>query len=64
MRFALCRDICTAAPVSYKAPEFEVKALQNTEVELTWDETPKDRLAITQTKMRSGKDLDTIVCRR
>ncbi|WEJ96285.1 pre-rRNA-processing protein esf1 [Yamadazyma tenuis] len=40
------RDVCTKVPTNYKPSTFVTDALQHSKVKLTWDETPKERLAV------------------
>lgn len=37
------RDVATSVPTDYSAPVFQTKALQHTNVELTWDKVDDDR---------------------
>ncbi|KAI8112466.1 hypothetical protein M9434_003789 [Picochlorum sp. BPE23] len=37
------RDVATSVPADYSAPVFQTKALQHTNVELTWDKVDDDR---------------------
>ncbi|QLQ80742.1 hypothetical protein HG537_0E00950 [Torulaspora globosa] len=40
------RDVCTELPKNYKPLQFSTDALQHSNVKLTWDETPADRLDV------------------
>ncbi|KAG0666552.1 pre-rRNA-processing protein esf1 [Maudiozyma exigua] len=42
------RDECTETPKNYKLLQFSTDALQHSNVKLTWDETPADRIAISK----------------
>ena len=42
------RDECTETPKNYKPLQFSTDALQHSNVKLTWDETPADRIAISK----------------
>ncbi|CAB4253758.1 similar to Saccharomyces cerevisiae YDR365C ESF1 Nucleolar protein involved in pre-rRNA processing [Maudiozyma barnettii] len=42
------RDECTESPKNYKPLQFSTDALQHSNVKLTWDETPADRIAISK----------------
>jgi hypothetical protein len=50
------RDAATCVPVTYRPSTFETKALQHTDVKLTWDEDDPDRLEVTRKKL-SYKEL-------
>ncbi|KAJ3367847.1 pre-rRNA-processing protein esf1 [Allomyces arbusculus] len=45
------RDVATGAAVDYKPHTFETKALQHTNVKLTWDEDDPDRVQVTRKKL-------------
>lgn len=40
------KDVCTELPKNYKPLQFSTDALQHSNVKLTWDETPADRLDV------------------
>lgn len=40
------RDSCTKLPNNYRPAAFVTDALQHSKVKLTWDETPRERLAV------------------
>lgn len=42
------RDECNNMPKNYKPLQFSTDALQHSNVKLTWDETPADRIAISK----------------
>ena len=42
------RDECTELPKNYKPLQFSTDALQHSNVKLTWDETPADRVEISK----------------
>ena len=42
------RDECNEMPKNYKPLQFSTDALQHSNVKLTWDETPADRIAISK----------------
>ena len=42
------RDECDETPKNYKPLQFSTDALQHSNVKLTWDETPADRIAISK----------------
>lgn len=42
------RDECTELPKNYKPLEFSTDALQHSNVKLTWDETPTDRVEVSK----------------
>ncbi|SMN19675.1 similar to Saccharomyces cerevisiae YDR365C ESF1 Nucleolar protein involved in pre-rRNA processing [Maudiozyma saulgeensis] len=42
------RDECATTPANYKPLQFSTDALQHSNVKLTWDETPADRIAISK----------------
>lgn len=54
------RDTCTKLPNNYKPSLFVTDALQHSKVKLTWDETPKERLAIASRlfSQREIEDMD------
>ncbi|KAJ3355417.1 pre-rRNA-processing protein esf1 [Allomyces javanicus] len=45
------RDVATGVAVDYKPHTFETKALQHTNVKLTWDEDDPDRVQVTRKKL-------------
>ncbi|KNE69924.1 hypothetical protein AMAG_14771 [Allomyces macrogynus ATCC 38327] len=45
------RDVATGVAVDYKPHTFETKALQHTNVKLTWDEDDPDRVRVTRKKL-------------
>lgn len=54
------RDSCSKLPSNYKPSLFVTDALQHSKVKLTWDETPKERLAIASRlfSQREIEDMD------
>ncbi|AET39801.1 pre-rRNA-processing protein ESF1 Ecym_4790 [Eremothecium cymbalariae DBVPG len=42
------RDQCVSVPKDYKPTQFSTSALQHSQVKLTWDETPADRVEISK----------------
>lgn len=52
------KETCTKIPSSYRPDSsFVTDALQHSKVKLTWDETPKERLALS-TRLFSQKEID------
>ncbi|AMD21608.1 HFL248Wp [Eremothecium sinecaudum] len=51
------RDECDKVPNDYKPIQFSTSALQHSQVKLTWDETPADRVEMTK-RAFSQKELD------
>ena len=51
-------DVCTEVPLNYEAPNFYTTVLQKTEAKLTWDQTPKDRLSVTQAAFSHLAEID------
>jgi hypothetical protein len=51
-------DKCTEVPANYEAPSFYTTVLQKTEAKLTWDQTPKDRLDVTQAAFSHLGEID------
>lgn len=52
------KDVCTKIPTNYKPNTiFVTDALQHSKVKLTWDETPKERLAVAS-RLFSQKEID------
>lgn len=51
------RDQCTSIPKNYKPLNFSTDALQHSNVKLTWDETPADRIEIAK-RAFSQKEID------
>eukprot|EP00743_Colponemidia_sp_Colp-15_P005405 GILK01005810.1.p1 GENE.GILK01005810.1~~GILK01005810.1.p1 ORF type:complete len:778 (-),score=263.36 GILK01005810.1:116-2449(-) len=49
------RDSATATPANYKAPGFFTRALQHSNVKLTWDETPHDRTQLLRTNFSKAE---------
>lgn len=45
-------------PLDYQPPHFETNVLQKTETKLTWDQTPKERLSVTQAAFSHLVDID------
>lgn len=51
------KDECNALPTNYKPLNFSTDALQHSNVKLTWDETPSDRVDIAK-RAFSQKEID------
>lgn len=51
------RDFCNKIPVNYKPNDFTTDALQHSKVKFTWDETPADRVHLTN-KSFSQKEIE------
>ncbi|XP_070578083.1 ESF1 homolog [Ptychodera flava] len=51
-------SVASDIPESYKPSEFMTSALQQTKVNLTWDETDKDRLAVTTKKFSKDEVME------
>lgn len=45
-------------PLNYEPPHFETTVLKKTEAKLTWDQTPKDRLDVTQAAFSHLGEID------
>ncbi|KAJ8908534.1 hypothetical protein NDN08_005240 [Rhodosorus marinus] len=52
------RDSATEIPTHYKPPTFTTKALQNTQVELTWDRDPESRTVLRKKFMKEDEMLE------
>jgi hypothetical protein len=54
------RDQSKARSSTYVPPKFETKILEHTKQTLTWDETPPERIAVTQQKFSKDqlKEMD------
>ena len=48
----------TEIPLNYEPPHFETTVLKKTEAKLTWDQTPKERLDITQAAFSHLGEID------
>ncbi|CAI4059024.1 pre-rRNA-processing protein ESF1 SKDI_04G5750 [Saccharomyces kudriavzevii IFO 1802] len=51
------RDECTSLPKNYRPHQFSTDALQHSNVKLTWDETPADRLEVAK-RAFTQKEID------
>ena len=51
-------DVANEIPLNYEPPNFETTVLKKTEAKLTWDQTPKERLAVTQAAFSHLGDID------
>jgi hypothetical protein len=51
-------DVANEVPLNYEAPTSYTTVLQKTEAKLTWDQTPKDRLAVTQAAFSQLAEID------
>mmetsp|Transcript_32250 Transcript_32250/g.126151 ORF Transcript_32250/g.126151 Transcript_32250/m.126151 type:complete len:473 (+) Transcript_32250:824-2242(+) len=52
------RDSATEIPTHYKPPTFTTKALQNTQVELTWDRDPESRTILRKKFIKADEMLE------
>ncbi|KAJ1700832.1 hypothetical protein LUZ63_000611 [Rhynchospora breviuscula] len=50
MEFNQPRDVATEAPVNYKEPDFETRALQHSKVKLTWEDEEPERKKVLRQK--------------
>ncbi|PKA49578.1 hypothetical protein AXF42_Ash004118 [Apostasia shenzhenica] len=56
------RDVTTEAPTSYKEPDFHTRALQHSEVKLTWEDDEPQRVKTLRRKFNAEKESLSWIC--